>query len=229
MAVLINSGDLDPSLPFRIQPKDKWRKLLDLKMSLLAQSLPRDCRMLVQFVDEASEVYAELGYESVEQMVTDGYQLSWSTVDLAVEWLRGNVPDAEIGIEDVSKRVRINQLKGTMSQSAIAAEVGCSRQYVHEVLSSESLQCQDSLDIPSHITRDADRADFRKLSPELQEKVRNREESMNAAAIEAGFRKRQISVPVGDAVTVVRRLVKNGYTLQDILDAWAAMEQSATE
>ena len=87
----------------------------------------------------------------------------------------------------------------------------------------------DDLLIPEHLANKTDRADFRKLSPELQEQVRNKEKSMNAAAIEAGFRKRQISVPIGDADAVVRRLSKNGYSITDIQVAWAHMEQTATE
>jgi hypothetical protein len=56
-------------------------------------------------------------------------------------------------------------------QQDIANEVGTSRQYVHEVLSSKNLDSKELVDIPSHLTATDSKADFRKLPAELREKV----------------------------------------------------------
>ncbi len=57
-------------------------------------------------------------------------------------------------------------------QQDIANEVGTSRQYVHEVLSSKNSQWEEILDaVPNHIEGNSSKADFRKLPAELREKV----------------------------------------------------------
>jgi hypothetical protein len=56
-------------------------------------------------------------------------------------------------------------------QEDIANEVGTSRQFVHQVLSSKSCDSQEKLDVPPHLNGDHDKADFRKLPAELREKV----------------------------------------------------------
>jgi hypothetical protein len=55
-------------------------------------------------------------------------------------------------------------------QQDIASEVGTSRQFVHQVLSSKSCDSQEKLDVPPHLNGDHEKADFRKLPAELREK-----------------------------------------------------------
>lgn len=61
-------------------------------------------------------------------------------------------------------------------------------------------------------------ARLRRDAPELAERVEAGELSANAAAIEAGFRKKQISVPVGDVDAAIRRLLKH-YASHELIDA----------
>jgi hypothetical protein len=53
-----------------------------------------DCRCLVQFVDDAKVMFAELGFESAEQMIKEGYGLEHDEIRVAAEWLRLN-PEAK--------------------------------------------------------------------------------------------------------------------------------------
>ncbi len=94
--------------------------------------------------------------------------------------------------KEITKRTQIQKLRKEhpeLSQAEIAKEANVSRQYVHEVLSSEKSESDFLLDIPEHLNNKNDRADFRKLPPELQAKVASREININAAAIAVGIRK----------------------------------------
>lgn len=53
--------------------------------------------------------------------------------------------------------------------------------------------------------------------------------SPNAALIRAGIRKRQISVPIGDASAVARRLLNNGYSKTELIEAIQLCVMEATE
>jgi hypothetical protein len=64
------------------------------------------------------------------------------------------------------------------TQQRIADEVGVSRQYAHEVLSSKDSQREEMLDtIPDHIEGNSSKADYRKLPHDMREAV---EVSVNA-------------------------------------------------
>jgi hypothetical protein len=110
--VTINSGTPEPSFRFQDTPKDKWSLLLIAKRSFLATRLNYDCRCLIQFCEEAELVYNELGFESAEDMIREGYELEPSKVELAVAWLRANGTGEAVGVgggcqggEPVSRKV----------------------------------------------------------------------------------------------------------------------------
>ena len=57
-------------------------------------------------------------------------------------------------------------------QQDIANEVGTSRQFVHQVLSSKNFESKKTLDeVPDHLVGSESQADFRKLPAELREMV----------------------------------------------------------
>jgi transcriptional regulator with XRE-family HTH domain len=146
----------------------------------------------VQFCEEAEVVYSELGYTSAEQMIREGYELEPSQVELAVAWLRHNEPTEAVGIAEVSKRAIIQETRQEhpeWTQQQIADEVGVSKPYVSRVL-TKILDSKESVNIPDHLTASDSKADYRKLPPDLQQAVAEREVSLNAAAIEAGIRKK---------------------------------------
>jgi hypothetical protein len=66
--------------------------------------LSYDCRCLVQFCDDARQMYRELGFTSAERMIRDGYGLEAEEVSLVVEWLRLNPPNEPVSF-DAAKAV----------------------------------------------------------------------------------------------------------------------------
>jgi transcriptional regulator with XRE-family HTH domain len=91
--------------------------------------------------------------------------------------------------KEITKRTQIQKLRKEhpdWTQQQIAEEVGVSQQYVNQVTSKMSES--DKILVPDHLNNRNDRADFRKLPPELQAKVASREMNINAAAIAVGIR-----------------------------------------
>lgn len=191
--VTINSGTPEPDDRFQDTPREKWPTLLNAKRSFLSRRLNYDCRCLIQFREEAEEVYAELGYASSEEMIRDGYELDPSQIELAVAWLKHNEPQEQISLKAVTKKAEeVRQLRieyPDWTQQQIADEVGCSQPYVAQVI-SKNCDLKETVITPESIKSSRDKADFRKLPHELQEQVRAKQISMNAAAIQAGIRKK---------------------------------------
>jgi hypothetical protein len=190
--VTVNSGACEPTDKFENTPRDKWHLLLITKRSFLDRRLKHDCRCLIEFCEEAESVFAELGYKSAEDMIREGYELDPTQIELAVAWLKHNEPETGIGIQEVSKRVWIQQLakdNPKWTQQRIADEVVVDKGYVSRVL-TKSCESQKSVNTPDSIKSSRDRADFRKLPEELREQVAAKEISLNAAAIRAGIRKK---------------------------------------
>lgn len=187
----VDSGPVDATDKFRDTPKSKWRDLVRAKRSFLAVKINYDCRCLVDFVSEAETVWEELGFASSEEMIRNGYKLDPVEIELAVAWLKHNATSEEIGLDAVKAKAdsirELRQAHPDWTQQQIADEVGCSKQYVSEV-SSKSLDSKETVDPPEHLTATDSKADFRKLPAELQEAVRAKHISLNAAAIQAGVR-----------------------------------------
>ncbi len=97
----IDSGRLEASDKFRDVDKSKWRALAAEKRDFLAVQISYDCRCLVEFCEEASFAWKELGYESAEDMIQRGYELDPVEIGVAVAWLKHNDPQVEIGIRDI--------------------------------------------------------------------------------------------------------------------------------
>ena len=98
----------------------------------------------------------------------------------------------EIG-KEIAKRTQIRQLREDhpeWTQQRIADEVGVSRQYAHEVLSSKKSDSDKTVDIPLCLQSRTDQADYRKLPQDMREAVAQKKISLNAAAIQSGIRKR---------------------------------------
>jgi hypothetical protein len=58
-----------------------------------------DCRCLVQFCDDAAAMHKELGFDTPEAMIRDGYGLEPEEVNLALEWIRLNPPDEPVSLQ----------------------------------------------------------------------------------------------------------------------------------
>jgi hypothetical protein len=96
MAVTINSGPIEADDQLRHVPRGKWRELMLARRQFLEIKLSYDCRCLVQFVNDAQEMFGELGFETPEALIRDGYGLEPDEVAVAVEWLRLNPPEEPI-------------------------------------------------------------------------------------------------------------------------------------
>jgi hypothetical protein len=199
MAVVVDSGPVTATLKLRQVPQEKWLDLMWVRRDFMQRRLGYDCRCLVEFIADAEIMYGPLGYESADNMIRDGYDLSPEEIRVAVEWLKLNPPDEPISLPAV--------------QEWVAAEWGGAREGAGRPKAGEQREGNQadniSLNKPEYGTSAAyTLARLNRDRPDLAEKVRAKELSPNAAAIEAGFRKRVIQVPDGmeaAATTLIKR------------------------
>ena len=105
-AVKIDSGPPDATdRPYRI-PKEKWRQLVDEKRTFLKFNIQHDCRCLLEFIDDAEEMWEELGFSSRDDLIVNGYELDPAEVDLAIAWLKIKEPDFEVPLKDAIQAAR---------------------------------------------------------------------------------------------------------------------------
>ena len=92
-SVTINSGPPDPAHRPTEQPKEKWRMLMWVKRDFLRRSITYDCRSLLEFIQDAEEMWQELGFDSAEHMIREGYELDPIEVQYALDWLKVKAPE----------------------------------------------------------------------------------------------------------------------------------------
>lgn len=98
-SVIINSGPPDPAHRPTEQPREKWRMLMWVKRDFLRRSITFDCRSLLEFIQDAEEMWQELGFDSAEHMIREGYELDPIEVQYALDWLKVKSPDEAVGFE----------------------------------------------------------------------------------------------------------------------------------
>ena len=105
-SVTIDSGPpAATDRPYRI-PKEKWFSLMQEKRSFLHINIKYDCRCLLDFIEDAEEMWEELGFTSRDDLIVNGYELDPSEVDLAAQWLKIKDPDFEVPLKDAIKAAR---------------------------------------------------------------------------------------------------------------------------
>jgi hypothetical protein len=201
----IDSGPLEPTYLFRDTPRTEWGALLQQKRLFLARNLNYDCSKLLEFCEEAEQVWQDLGFASYVAMIRDGFDLVPDEIAIARKWLELNKPEWVIPLPDVLS------LAAQAKQAGPLAGHGGNR------------KSQDQVDIVN-LTVGGNDPDYtcRRLlrdRPDLFDRVEAGELSPYAAAIAAGFKKRSISIPLGDVYGAIRRMLKNGYDVQEILEA----------
>jgi hypothetical protein len=77
-------------------PEAQWQELLDQRQAFVRYELPRDCRRVVDFVDDADRMYKPLGFQSADELIEKGLKLLPGEARLAAEWLRITLPDHPI-------------------------------------------------------------------------------------------------------------------------------------
>ena len=93
--VSINSGPLEATDRPSAIPKEKWRFLMREKRSFLNVQIKYLCKCLLDFIQDAEEMWEELGYTSRDDLIVNGYELDLSEVELATQWLKIKDPSAE--------------------------------------------------------------------------------------------------------------------------------------
>lgn len=228
--VKIDSGALEATDKFEQVPKDKWFFLMLAKRDFLARRVAYDCRCLVEFCEEAELVYSDCGFSSAAEMIQHGYELDPVEIELAVAWLKHNQPKQEVSLDAVTKTAdKIREIKESnpsWSQQKIAEAVGCSQQYVAKVVTTKDSQ-REELVVPPTIEGNSSKADFRKLPPELQQKVAAKEVSLNAAAIAAGIRKKP--TPAEIIIKTFAKVENRLETLQSIVRTLSDAERQVVK
>jgi predicted DNA-binding protein YlxM (UPF0122 family) len=203
--VKIDSGELPSAIGKEghelTQVVHEWQKVAHGRF-------PDDCSKLLQMIEETDKLRLwekrvngfqyKSRNEFLQKQVLIDFDLTEANVSRIVHLLKsGEIEAAQEVLKSKDKIRELNEKYPELSKAEIAETVNVSRQYVYEVLSSKSPQEGKLLDIPNHIKGKNQKTDFRKLPPELQQKVASRELSLNAAAIQAGIRKRPTANEVG--------------------------------
>lgn len=106
-AVKINTGEAYHEDRLADAPREKWEAILAERRYYLKTNIDYDCRCLVQYVAEAEEFYAELGYDSAEALVQQAYEIQPEQAWAAVAYLQGReaagLPDVPMGLSTAAK------------------------------------------------------------------------------------------------------------------------------
>lgn len=191
-AVVVDSGPLSAELSqFARVPREKWRDLVLVRRGFLASRLPHDCRCLVKFVAEADEVWSELGYKSADDLISRGYELDPAEVRMAVDWLKIRDPEHPISLSTALKLGKHGRPR--KGEERKGDNITLVQRGTHSAYTLARLE------------RDR---------PELAQRVRKGELSANAAAIEAGFRDKSISIPLNPATAA--KAIRKHFTPEQI-------------
>jgi len=174
--VTVDSGKIEASNKFREVPKSKWKSLVRVKRDFLSVRINYDCRCLIEFCEEAKEVYAELGYASSEQMIREGYELDPSQIELAVAWLNENKPDKPVGMGEIKEQIAEAKKDAETIKQGTRTDI--------EPLSNRKKLQGGGTGVAYTLRRLA------RDCPEMLDRIEAGELSVNAAAIQAGIRKK---------------------------------------
>jgi len=232
-----------PAFPdsFHEWGKDEWMELYILKSAYLRNQVDVSAKAVIEAADEAQDVFETLGFDSAEQMITEGYDLDIREVEHARQWLKLSGTDVpyrvavDAAVADAAdKRGKHTENRGNRYTIDKVVEDAADKrgsqqsrnQYQHDQHDSRRHYnaMSSRIENPNSATNMIRRL-AREGHDELIEQIRSGELSPNAAAIQAGFRKRQISVPVGDAEGLMRRVLKH-YTLEQLVEALDSVQNS---
>ena len=180
VAVTIDSGPVHATDRLDNVPQSKWHDLMLARRSYMNIHLSGDCRYLVEFVNDAKLMFDVLGFANTDDMIRNGYGLQPEEINLAVEWLKLNPPREPVPLDEAVRLGKHGINQHTRGDSNTTSSIGRGRAY--------TLARLDRAD-----AKDLER---KGMTPEqftdLAASVRAGEMSANAAAIEAGFRKKPV-------------------------------------
>ena len=86
-AVSINTGGVCHEDKLSDTPREQWPALLRERRMYIETQFEYDCRCIVQYLAEAEEFHAELGYDSADDMIQQELLIRPEWVRIAVDWL----------------------------------------------------------------------------------------------------------------------------------------------
>lgn len=174
-SVKINTGEAYHEDRLAEAPREKWEAILAERRYYLKTNIDYDCRCLVQYVAEAEEFYAELGYDSAESLVQKAYEIQPEQAWAAVAYLQGRQAAGPVGLAEAAAQAQPLAHHGEIGNGrADESRLANGQSKPAEQLSSNSQER-----ILRRLARDA---------PEILERVKAGEfRSARAAAIEAGI------------------------------------------
>lgn len=165
-----------------VQP-DQWPELIEARRDYCRSAIVGDCRSIVQFATDAESV-GWMGYESRDSYLRDGLGLDPQMVDWAIEGLKSLGISMPVPMPAAVKIGKLGAPIGNQNARAsfeINTQNNCDNITVDSGVESRTKRGTSSDYTLARLDRD---------KPELADRVRAGEISANAAAIEAGFRKK---------------------------------------
>lgn len=158
-------------------PRSSWGDLISERHQFCTKYLPKDCRLLLFFIEDGA-ANQWLGYGSCERYIVEGLGLDLQMVDWAIQGLRRMRPEQAVSLNEIvvlgnhggdhghgrDSKGRFQAAPKSQGDNVTLGERGNSAAYT-----------------AARLDRDG--------HSDLAAKVRAKEISANAAAIEAGFRK----------------------------------------
>lgn len=102
-AVKVDRGPVEAIERLEWVPRERWPELLRARRSFVQINIPADCRKLLQFIEEAGQMYAELGYSDVQDLVRRGLEIDPSIADWAVKGLKAIKASEPVPLESAVK------------------------------------------------------------------------------------------------------------------------------
>jgi hypothetical protein len=181
--VKINTGEAYHEDRLAESPREKWAAIISERRYYLKTNIDYDCRCLVQYVAEAEEFYAELGYDSAESMILEAYDIQPEQAWAAVAYLSGRTSPEPVGL----------------TEAALLSHGGDRR----------SEQARQDQDYNVSLKQQGNSADYikarlRRDHPEIAEQLEQGEfKSARQAGIAAGFVKNVPAIRLVDDINVI--------------------------
>jgi hypothetical protein len=175
-AVRIHTG-INPHDTAALVPRSQWMALVRARRTECNHTLRGDCRQLIFFIEDAAK-FDWLGFEDREAYIRDGLHLDPPLVEWAVEGLRRLDGVHAIPFDEAV----------VLGKREIGIEGGTAGPGRGHKTDSNRTRFKGGTNERYTLAR------LRRDRPELAGQVERGELSANAAAIEAGFRKRQVQL-----------------------------------
>lgn len=190
-AVRIDSGDPEHDDRPYMWPVDRWKSLLFQKKEFLRIYIPRDCRCILEFIEDAEIMWQPLGYSSKDELIERGLELDPADVKMAVDWLKIKDPGFEIpfqmAVDEGRKLAKVGAPVGNKNASKNNVD------NVNIVLRQKGGNSKDYL--KARIARDF---------PEEIPKIEAGEISVRQAAIQSGIIR--VKTPFEMVMALVKKL-----------------------